>query len=47
MISADLVPPLITAGAALLLAGCGHVRRTRRARTRTTPGRAAGGVRRG
>ncbi|MFH9731176.1 hypothetical protein [Streptomyces sp. NPDC017260] len=39
VISADLVPPLVTAGAALLLAGYGHVRRTRRARTRTTPGR--------
>ncbi|OMI87535.1 hypothetical protein BSZ07_25285 [Streptomyces sp. M1013] len=39
MISADLVPPLVAAGAALLLAGYAHVRRTRRARTRTTPGR--------
>ncbi|MBU6534207.1 hypothetical protein ACFUIW_09150 [Streptomyces sp. NPDC057245] len=47
MISVDLVPPLVTAGAVLLLAGYGHVRRVRRARSRTTPGRAAGGVRRG
>ncbi|MDG9722008.1 MULTISPECIES: hypothetical protein [unclassified Streptomyces] len=39
MISADLLPPLVTAGAALLLAGYGRLRRTRRARTRTTPGR--------
>lgn len=39
VISVDLVPPLVTAGAALLLAGCGRVRRIRRARTRTTPGR--------
>ncbi|MFJ8541451.1 hypothetical protein ACIRFH_05395 [Streptomyces sp. NPDC093586] len=43
MISTDLVPPLVTAGAALLLAGCARARRIRRTRTRTTPGR----VRRG
>ncbi|WP_268255145.1 hypothetical protein [Streptomyces flaveolus] len=43
MISADLVPPLVTAGAVLLLAGYARMRRTRRARSRTTPGR----VRRG
>ncbi|MEU6482277.1 hypothetical protein ABZ858_36535 [Streptomyces sp. NPDC047017] len=35
---ADLVLPLVAVGAALVLAGYGHVRRTRRARTRTTPG---------
>ncbi|MGC9440812.1 hypothetical protein [Streptomyces sp. WG5] len=40
VMSADLVPPLVTAGAALLLAGYGRVRRVRRTRTRTTPGRA-------
>ncbi|MET9772897.1 hypothetical protein ABZ023_01365 [Streptomyces sp. NPDC006367] len=39
VISADLVPPLVTAGVALLLAGYGRARRVRRFRTRTTPGR--------
>ncbi|MFF8591089.1 hypothetical protein ACF061_06540 [Streptomyces sp. NPDC015220] len=34
----DLVLPLVAVGAAGLLAGYGYVRRTRRARTRTTPG---------
>ncbi|MGW5278898.1 hypothetical protein ACWERI_05490 [Streptomyces collinus] len=34
----DLVLPLVAVGAAGVLAGYGYVRRTRRARTRTTPG---------
>ncbi|MEU9988429.1 hypothetical protein AB0E10_16865 [Streptomyces sp. NPDC048045] len=34
----DLVMPLVALGAAGALAGYGYVRRTRRARTRTTPG---------
>lgn len=38
--AADLVLPLAVAGAAGLLAGRGRLRRIRRARTRTTPGRA-------
>ncbi|MFD5270108.1 hypothetical protein [Streptomyces sp. NPDC058335] len=36
--AADLVLPLVAAGAAGALAGYGYVRRVRRARTRTTPG---------
>ncbi|GAB2866435.1 hypothetical protein GCM10027074_37280 [Streptomyces deserti] len=36
--AADLALPLVVAGAAAALAGYGYVRRTRRARTRTTPG---------
>ncbi|MFI9807231.1 hypothetical protein ACIHEJ_23190 [Streptomyces sp. NPDC052301] len=36
--TADLVLPLVAGAAAVLLAGYGYVRRTRRARTRTTPG---------
>ncbi|GAA3830292.1 hypothetical protein GCM10022403_074380 [Streptomyces coacervatus] len=36
--AADLVLPLVAVGAAVVLAGYGYVRRTRRARTRTTPG---------
>ncbi|MEU6147013.1 hypothetical protein ABZ848_42530 [Streptomyces sp. NPDC047081] len=36
--AADLVLPLVAVGAAGVLAGYGYVRRTRRARTRTTPG---------
>ena len=36
--AADLVLPLVAAGAVGALAGYGYVRRTRRARTRTTPG---------
>ncbi|MCH5672862.1 hypothetical protein [Streptomyces gilvus] len=39
--SADLVLPLVAVGAAVLLGGYGYVRRTRRARTRTTPAAAA------
>ncbi|MEU5092201.1 hypothetical protein [Streptomyces sp. NPDC021356] len=35
---ADLVLPLVAVGAAVVGAGYGYVRRTRRARTRTTPG---------
>ncbi|MEW2509678.1 hypothetical protein [Streptomyces sp. NPDC046870] len=35
--TADLVPPLVAGVAAVALAGYGCVRRTRRARTRTTP----------
>ncbi|WP_405996379.1 hypothetical protein [Streptomyces sp. NBC_00986] len=35
---ADLVLPLVAVGGAAVLAGYGYVRRTRRARTRTTPG---------
>ncbi|MCS0602345.1 hypothetical protein NX794_14165 [Streptomyces sp. LP11] len=35
----DLVLPLVAGGAAVVLAGYGYLRRTRRARTRTTPGR--------
>ncbi|MGI5457726.1 hypothetical protein ACQEWB_32050 [Streptomyces sp. CA-249302] len=35
---ADLVLPLVAVGAAGVLAGYGYVRRTRRARSRTTPG---------
>ncbi|MFI9426192.1 hypothetical protein ACIG54_21860 [Streptomyces achromogenes] len=46
--AADLVLPVVTGIAAVALAGYGRLRRTRRARTRTTPGRAgAGRVRRG
>jgi hypothetical protein len=36
--AADLVLPLVVVAAAGVLAGYGYVRRTRRARTRTTPG---------
>ena len=36
--SADLVLPLVAVGGVGVLAGYGYVRRTRRARTRTTPG---------
>ncbi|MFI2201439.1 hypothetical protein ACH47Z_11850 [Streptomyces sp. NPDC020192] len=36
--TADLVLPLLAGVAALVLAGYGYLRRTRRARTRTTPG---------
>ncbi|MEV5545446.1 hypothetical protein AB0L35_04795 [Streptomyces sp. NPDC052309] len=36
--TADLVLPLIAVGTAAVLAGYGYLRRTRRARTRTTPG---------
>nr|WSY57771.1 hypothetical protein OG999_19115 [Streptomyces sp. NBC_00886] len=36
--AADLVLPLIAVGGAGVLAGYGYIRRTRRARTRTTPG---------
>jgi hypothetical protein len=36
--TADLVLPLVAGVAAVALAGYGYVRRTRRARTRTTPG---------
>ncbi|MGW3104206.1 hypothetical protein [Streptomyces sp. NPDC001100] len=36
--AADLVLPLVAVGGAGVLAGYGYVRRTRRARTRTTPG---------
>ncbi|MBX7547544.1 hypothetical protein ABZX95_16520 [Streptomyces sp. NPDC004232] len=36
--TADLVLPLVAGGAAVALAGYGWLRRTRRARTRTTPG---------
>jgi hypothetical protein len=36
--AADLVLPLLAASAAIVLAGYGYVRRTRRARSRTTPG---------
>ncbi|WP_344605796.1 hypothetical protein [Streptomyces glaucus] len=39
--AADLVLPLVTAGAVAVLAGYGRLRRIRRARTRTTPGGAA------
>lgn len=39
--AADLVLPLAAVGAAVVLGGYGYVRRTRRARTRTTPGGAA------
>ncbi|MFG2378083.1 hypothetical protein ACGFY9_42325 [Streptomyces sp. NPDC048504] len=35
---ADLVLPLVAVGGVAVLAGYGYVRRTRRARTRTTPG---------
>nr|WP_280892461.1 hypothetical protein [Streptomyces sp. LBL] len=35
--TADLVVPLVAVGAAAVLAGYGYLRRTRRARTRTTP----------
>ncbi|MFE9609073.1 hypothetical protein [Streptomyces sp. NPDC006012] len=38
---ADLVVPLVAVGAAGVLAGYAYVRRTRRARTRTTPGSAS------
>ncbi len=38
---ADLVLPLVAVGAVVVVAGYGYVRRTRRARTRTTPGGAA------
>ncbi|MEV5435551.1 hypothetical protein AB0K80_05890 [Streptomyces sp. NPDC052682] len=34
----DLVLPLVVAGAVVVVAGFGYVRRTRRARSRTTPG---------
>ncbi|MFJ3893592.1 hypothetical protein [Streptomyces sp. NPDC090083] len=34
----DLVLPLVAAGGVVVLAGYGYLRRTRRARTRTTPG---------
>ncbi|NUP23202.1 MAG: hypothetical protein HOZ81_45535, partial [Streptomyces sp.] len=36
--AADLVLPLVAVGAAVVVAGYAYVRRTRRARTRTTPG---------
>ncbi|MFG2353975.1 hypothetical protein [Streptomyces sp. NPDC048521] len=36
--TADLVLPLVAGGAAVVLAGYGYLRRTRRARSRTTPG---------
>ncbi|MEU0007590.1 hypothetical protein ABZ079_25745 [Streptomyces sp. NPDC006314] len=36
--TADLVLPLMAGGAAVVLAGYGYLRRTRRARSRTTPG---------
>lgn len=36
--AADLVLPLVAVGATVLVAGYAYVRRTRRARTRTTPG---------
>lgn len=36
--AADLVLPLVALGGVVVLAGYGYVRRTRRARTRTTPG---------
>ncbi|MGW1746374.1 hypothetical protein ACWCRD_12285 [Streptomyces sp. NPDC002092] len=36
--AADLVLPVVAAGAVVVVAGYGYVRRTRRARTRTTPG---------
>ncbi|MFI5973969.1 hypothetical protein [Streptomyces sp. NPDC051452] len=36
--AADLVLPLAVGGAAVVLAGYGYLRRTRRARSRTTPG---------
>jgi hypothetical protein len=39
----DLVLPLVAVGAAAVLAGYGYVRRTRRARIRTTPGGAPTG----
>ncbi|MFF4502075.1 hypothetical protein [Streptomyces sp. NPDC001401] len=39
--AADLVLPLVVVAAAVVVAGYGYVRRTRRARTRTTPGGAA------
>ncbi|MFD4879105.1 hypothetical protein ACFWOB_37920 [Streptomyces sp. NPDC058420] len=35
---ADLVLPLVAVGGVVVLAGYGYIRRTRRARTRTTPG---------
>ncbi|MEG3629638.1 hypothetical protein [Streptomyces poriticola] len=41
--TADLVLPLVAVGAAAVLAGYGYLRRTRRARTRTTPGGAEAG----
>ncbi|MFJ9892046.1 hypothetical protein ACIQPR_01825 [Streptomyces sp. NPDC091280] len=39
--AADLVLPLVAVGGVGILAGYGYVRRTRRARTRTTPGAAS------
>lgn len=39
--TADLVLPLVAVGAVVLLSGYGYVRRSRRARTRTTPARTA------
>jgi hypothetical protein len=42
--AADLVLPLVAVGGAGVLAGYGYVRRTRRARTRTTPGVVSPGV---
>ncbi|MFL4906803.1 hypothetical protein ACJ6WF_27325 [Streptomyces sp. MMS24-I2-30] len=39
---ADLVVPLVAVGTAGVLAGYAYLRRTRRARTRTTPGSASG-----
>ncbi|WP_427925335.1 hypothetical protein [Streptomyces sp. cg40] len=42
--AADLVLPLVAVGGAGILAGYGYVRRTRRARTRTTPGVVSPGV---
>ncbi|ARP72129.1 hypothetical protein LK07_22860 [Streptomyces pluripotens] len=36
--TADLVLPLVAGGVAVVVAGYGYLRRTRRARTRTTPG---------
>ena len=42
--AADLVLPLVAVGGAGVLAGYGYVRRTRRARTRTTPGVVSPGI---
>ncbi|MFE2418473.1 hypothetical protein [Streptomyces hokutonensis] len=42
--AADLVLPLVAVGGAAVLAGNGYVRRTRRARTRTTPAVVSPGV---
>ncbi|MFR0358019.1 hypothetical protein [Streptomyces sediminimaris] len=41
--AADLVLPLVAVAVAGVFAGYGYVRRTRRARTRTTPGGTVGG----